>query len=138
MGSRGNAPGAVRRLRNTCASKSAGGAKNSPVDCFSVGNPRRGFPIISLLLCILPSDTYFFYTKNPLKLWLRGINTICSYKLYTVKIIYSLNYACCSNSLNSFSMACSSVGWLLTCFLKSLLVIMLITKFTKNSAIPIA
>ena len=42
--------------------KSAGGAKNSPVDCFSVGNPRRGFPIILLLLCILPSDAYFFYT----------------------------------------------------------------------------
>ena len=63
--------------------KSAGGAKNSPVDCFSVGilacrlgrcfclrqryppdtrTPRRGFPIVLRLLCILPSDTYFFYT----------------------------------------------------------------------------
>ena len=41
---------AVRRLRNSYYFQKAGGAKNSPVDCFSVGNPRKGFPVIFCFL----------------------------------------------------------------------------------------
>ena len=91
VGSRGKAPGAVRRLRKTYASKSAGGAKNSPVDCFSVGNPRRGFTIILFLLCILPSETYFFYTlKSYCKEY--GFNYLSYLKAYFEIIVLAAKY----------------------------------------------
>ena len=83
-GLRGGALIAARRLRNFCSKRAQEGRKTvqwtvfrwgfSPVG--SVGafasltqrsppatrTPRRGFPIVLRLLCILPSDTYFFYT----------------------------------------------------------------------------
>ena len=45
VGSRGNAPVALRRGRNSFTlQKDQEGRGNSPVDCCLVGNPIQGFP----------------------------------------------------------------------------------------------
>ncbi len=61
VGWRGKAPPCGSQTAKFLCLNGAGGAKNSPPDCFSEGNPRRGFPIDLRLLCILPDDIYFFY-----------------------------------------------------------------------------
>ena len=44
-GSRGRALVALRRARNSLRSEAQEGSQNSPVDCFDVGDPRRGSPV---------------------------------------------------------------------------------------------
>ncbi len=44
-GSRGGALVALRRARNSLHNKAQEGSQNSPVDCFDVGDPRRGSPV---------------------------------------------------------------------------------------------
>ncbi len=45
VGRRGKAPLALRRGRNTYLfNKDQEGSPNSPVDCWGVGNPIKGFP----------------------------------------------------------------------------------------------
>ena len=60
-GVEGQSPRRSPQTAKSLPIKSAGGGEKQSGGLFFGGNPRRGFPIILLLLCILPSDTYFFY-----------------------------------------------------------------------------